>query len=438
MNYKLGHFASFLLPVFALLIGTLSCSTVTDTSISTLGEGWARNSINTVIFRKNALTSDSEHQYAAYYNPDGFVVLAKRKIGSSDWKTYKTQYQGNVRDAHNSISIELNGAGYLHVAWDHHNTKLRYAKTLDPSGLELGPEVAMIGTEENVVSYPEFYRANDELFFFYRDGGSGNGNLVINKYEAATGQWQRLQTNLIDGEGQRNAYWQAYVDPKGTIHISWVWRESPDVASNHDMSYAKSTDGGLTWQKSDGTAYELPITQATAEIVQHIPQNSELINQTAMTTNIKGEPYIVSYWRQQGSEVPQFQLIYQDGNKWKTKNLGFRTQTFSLSGMGTKQIPISRPQVLVSNNNQVHVIFRDAERDNKVSVASNSHPFSEAWQIKDYSENGYNAWEPTLDPHLWKSQQQLSLLLQKNTQVDGEGLSERASAPVQVLDLRLE
>ena len=32
--------------------------------------------------------------------------------------------------------------------------------------------------------------------------------------------------NLVSGEGKRNAYWQAVTDKKGTIHISWVWRES--------------------------------------------------------------------------------------------------------------------------------------------------------------------------------------------------------------------
>jgi hypothetical protein len=73
-------------------------------------------------------------------------------------------------------------------------------------------------------------------------------------------KWTRLQNNLIDGENTRNAYPQITVDARGTIHISWVWRESPDVATNHDLCYAKSTDGGRTWEKSSGEKYQLPIT----------------------------------------------------------------------------------------------------------------------------------------------------------------------------------
>ncbi|MEZ4687789.1 MAG: BNR repeat-containing protein [Bacteroidia bacterium] len=407
--------------------------------ISVLDDGWAQNSVNTVKFRKNSLTSVDGYQYASFYDPQGFVVLAKRKIGDNTWEIGKSQFQGNVRDAHNAISIALDGDGYLHMAWDHHDSPLRYSRSSKPGSLEMESALPMIGTHEEVVSYPEFYRLPDgNLLFFYRDGGSGNGNLVINRYHAPTKTWSRLQDNLIDGEGQRNAYWQACVDRQGTIHISWVWRESPDVASNHDMCYAKSADGGKSWQNSRGK-HSLPITRgASAEIVQHVPMNSELINQTSMTCNAEGEPFIVSYWKEQGENVPQFHLIYQQKNGWKVESLAFRSESFSLSGMGTKQIPIARPEILVSGSNKVYVIFRDAERNNKISLATNSLPFDQQWHLSDFTDGGYASWEPTLDPHLWTSDNTISVLLQKNLQVDGEGLSERKAAWVEVLDVEVE
>ncbi|WP_258098572.1 BNR repeat-containing protein [Marinoscillum pacificum] len=405
---------------------------------SYVGEGWAKNSINTVIFRKNSLTSNDSVQFIAYYDPDGFLVLGKRKHASKEWEINTTQYKGNVRDAHNSASIELDQDGYLHVSWDHHNNALRYARGTTPGSLELGSKISMVGKQENVVSYPEFYKSPEgDLYFFYRDGGSGNGNMVINKYKPDTQTWERVQTNLIDGEGQRNAYWQATIDNMGAIHISWVWRESPDVASNNDLCYAKSVDGGKTWMNSKNGIYNLPITKSSAEVIQQIPQKSELINQTSMTTDQEGNPFIVSYWKPQGSAIPQFQIVYVSKNKWHHENLDFRKTPFSLSGMGTKQIPISRPQIVVSEKD-VLVIFRDAERDNKVSLALNQLPFNKDWSITDYSTAGYDAWEPTLDPWLWKNQQVISLFIQKTTQVDGEGLSDKKSAEVEVFDLRFE
>ena len=44
---------------------------------------------------------------------------------------------------------------------------------------------------------------------------------------------------LIDGEGERNAYWQMYVDKAGVIYLSWVWRETQLVETNHDLCYAR-------------------------------------------------------------------------------------------------------------------------------------------------------------------------------------------------------
>ena len=76
-----------------------------------------------------------------------------------------------------------------------------------------------------------------------------------------------MQDVLIDGEKERNAYWQLYIDNANTIHVSWVWRETPDVATNHDLCYACSHDGGVTWEKSTGEKYRLPITVRNAEYV---------------------------------------------------------------------------------------------------------------------------------------------------------------------------
>ena len=267
----------------------------------------------------------------------------------------------------------VDGAGYLHMAWDLHNDPLHYCRSTAPGSLELTAQMPMTGRTEGRVSYPEFYRMPDgDLLFFYRNGESGNGNLVINRYDSATGKWSQLQNNLIDGEGLRNAYWQACVDGAGTIHVSWVWRESPDVASNHDLGYARSRDGGMTWEKSTGEKYSLPINAANAEYACRIPQNSELINQTSMTTNAGGNPYIATYWSDPGGHLPQYRVVYRDATGWKTANLGFRETPFSLSGGGTKRIPISRPQLLAwgkGKKQKAALIFRDEERGSRVSAA---------------------------------------------------------------------
>jgi hypothetical protein len=181
--------------------------------------------------------------------------------------------------------------------------KLQYCRSRAPESLDLSEEMPMIGHKENRVTYPEFYDLpGGGLLFLYRDGSSGNGDLMLNRYDLKSGRWLRLQDGLINGEGSRNAYWQMTVDRRGVIHLSWVWRETGDVATNHDLCYARSMDGGKTWRKSSGEKYSLPITAASAEYAVRIPQRSELINQTSMATDALGHPYIASYWRAEGNQ----------------------------------------------------------------------------------------------------------------------------------------
>ncbi len=428
------------LAVFFLLC-TLSVSVVAqgNARITTIAaNGWANNSVNTVIFRKNSLATHKNVQYAAYYDEDQYLVLAKHKLGAEKWTIVRTAYKGDAADAHKSISIIIDGDGYIHVAWGQHNNALNYAKGVSPGALRLTEKLPMLSVKENKVSYPEFYNlADGDLLFLYRDGGSGNGNLMLNKYEVRRQRWTRIQDNMIDGEGKRNAYWQMALDRKGTIHLSWVWRESPDVASNHDMCYAKSADGGKTWQKSNGENYTLPITSSNAEYACRIPQKSELINQTSMFADNMGHVFIASYWRSEGKNIPQYHLVFKDAGQWKVNDLGFRQTPFSLSGGGTKRIPISRPQIIAWNHGKeqaVALIFRDLERGNKVSMALNNNLNSRNWIVKDLTDTEVGDWEPSYDTELWKHRSVLNLFVQKVTQVDGEGKASIGASDIQVLE----
>jgi len=409
-----------------------------DLRLVDVGLGWASNSVNAVIFRKNSLVTYRDTQYIAYYNQDKYVVLGKRKSGSSSWILKQTPFQGNTSDAHNSISIMVDGDGYLHVSWDHHGHPLRYAKSVSSGSLELTSKLPMTGVDEGNVTYPEFYKMpGGDLLFFYRSGASGQGDLVLNRYDLKTKTWQRLHDNLISGERERNAYWQAFVDHKGTIHVSWVWRESANVASNHDLGYACSRDGGITWQKSTGETYAIPITQASAEYAFKIPQNSELINQTSMSADKKGNPFIATYWRESDSKIPQYHVVYNTGKIWKCLNLDFRKIPFSLSGVGTKRIPISRPQIMVNISKAKPsglLIFRDEERDGKVSVVKIKSFKKKKWEVRDLLESSVGSWEPSFDTELWSMTGNLNLFIQNVQQVDAEGKADIPAQMVQVLE----
>lgn len=421
-----------------LLISMVSITSCTkNLSYSYIDNGWSSNSVNTVKFRKNALTTSGKYQFIAYYDQDSYLILGQRKIHSQHWNTLKTPYKGNTKDAHNSISIAIDGNGYLHVSWDHHDTKLRYAKSKQPYSLVLGEEIRMTDKQEDKVTYPEFHNLpNGNLLFFYRSGQSGRGNLVINSYDLNTETWHQLQNNLIDGEGKRSAYWQTAVDAQGHIHISWVWRETWDVETNHDLCYARSIDGGKSWEKSTAEVYQLPITLASAEYAWRIPQKSNLINQTAMSTDKNGNPFIATYWSE--GNIPQYQVVYLDAGNWKKMNTGFRKTPFVLGGGGTKKTPMARPDILIDDSGKetvVNILFRDEERGSKVSLAYSFLNRNSVWKVKDLTQTAVGEWEPNYDIALWKNTNKLHVFIQNVTQIDGEGVAEKKASEITVLQI---
>jgi hypothetical protein len=401
--------------------------------------GWSKTSVNAVIFRQNSLVTHEDYQYIAFYDSTGFVNLGKRKIGMGKWENHKTQYDGNVLDAHNSISIMVDGDGFLHMSWDHHGHKLNYSRSLKPGSLVMGEKLSMTGKVERNVTYPQFYKmSNGDLLFVYRDGSSGNGNIVLNHYDLKNKMWQQLHKNLIDGEQERNAYWQMYLDKNDVLHMSWVWRESGDVATNHDMCYARSMDGGMTWQSSEGKEFSIPVNAENAEYAMRIPQKSDLINQTSMTADDNSNPYIATYYQDKNDLAPHVNIIYNTGESWNGLKVGQRTLDFDLSGGGTRSIPISRPIILHSNNSgasKLHVIYRDEEYNDKACLKTLELGKGSDWETSILTETGLDRWEPTFDTELWKDRGILNLFVQKVGQGSGEKAVEMPPTMIRVLEI---
>lgn len=295
----------------------------------------------------------------------------------------------------------------------------------------------MTGKDEDKVTYPEFYRLkNGNLLFVYRSGASGRGNMVMKTYNLKSKTWENLHSVLIDGQNARNAYWQLFVDKNGTIHLSWVWRESPGVETNHDLCYARSMDNGKTWTKTNGETYTLPITAESAEYACRIPQNSELINQTSMSADSHGNPYIATYWRNKDSKVPQFRVVWYDGNEWKQQQVSKRVTPFTLSGGGTKMIPVSRPRIVINPKNQINVIYRDIERGNKVTVANTSDLSKGKWKLREMTDFSVGAWEPSFDTELWRLKHKLHVFVVNTAQGDGEKSADLPAQSVYILKIK--
>lgn len=393
-------------------------------------QAWAGSSVNVLAGVRQTLFTEGVHQYAAYYGADATLTLAKRRIGEDRWQIRRTAFKGNATDAHNHISLVVDGAGYLHVAWDHHNDPLHYARSTTPGGLELGAPAAMRGDLERAVTYPQFHRLPDgDLLFLYRSGGSGNGQTVMNRYRSGSGRWERVHSNLIDGQGKRSAYWDMTVDKGGVLHLAWVWRESGDVATNHDLAYARSQDGGATWTGLDGQALALPLTEAGASYALKIAQHSNLMNSPVVAADSAGRPFITTYWSPAPGATPRFHVVYGDKQAWKVIAGPESGKPFTLAGHDTKFPPISRASLLIENRGprmSVNLIYRN--HLGQVTASTIDNLDKPVWIDRPLTSDSVGAWEPSYDPVQWARLGQAQMLVQQVQQQDGNDKQAARSA----------
>jgi hypothetical protein len=250
----------------------------------------------------------------------------------------------------------------------------------------------------------------------------------------------RIHDGLVDGEGARNAYWGATVDRNGGLHLAWMWRETPDVATNHDLAYAFSPDGGKSWRSAEGKPLKVPFTQSSSPYALRIGMQRNLMNAPWVAADARGRPYIVSYWSEDRDEPPQFRVLRHDGTRWCTEQITQRSQTFTLSGTATRRPPISRGVFFVEGSQEdppAHLIYRDDARGGRAMLLSTANLGSGKWQERALTESSLGAWEPVIDPTQWSRSRQVHLLVQRVSQRDGNDAEAIAqAAPVYLLAVR--
>lgn len=95
--------------IYLFLIGILVWGEISAQRLVKVGDGYSSTSVNTTVFRNNSLVTDGGVQYISYYDADGYLTVGKRALGSTEWTLHRSQYKGNVADAHNVISMMVDG-----------------------------------------------------------------------------------------------------------------------------------------------------------------------------------------------------------------------------------------------------------------------------------------------------------------------------------------
>jgi hypothetical protein len=319
-----------------------------------IGRAWAGHPVSF------ALLTTGGRQFVAYFDEERRITVAARKLEEETWIHVRPegrwlesrQRASNITgwDSHNYLTLAVDREGCVHLAGNMHVDPLIYYRSRRPYDLTSLERIdCMTGDRETACTYPVFFKnAAGDLFFRYRDGSSGNGSDLYNRYDPATHTWRRLlDTALLEGEGRRNAYaLNPTLGPDGRFHLVWMWRDTPDCATNHTLSYARSADF-LQWEDHLGRPIPLPITLTRGEVIDAARPHEGLINMTFNLGFDAEKSPVVVYHRYDAQGRSQVYAARPGDNGWNIHRLSawdFRWQ-FQGTGSITAEVELGPPQL---------------------------------------------------------------------------------------------
>jgi len=282
------------------------------------------------------LITHGGRQFVAFYNDQRQMTIASRKLSASSWQFVQLPSELGW-DSHNYVAMAIDREGYIHVSGNMHVVPLVYFRTAKPLDITTFERQSMTGKDEQRVTYPKWIRGPaGELIFTYRDGRSGSGNQIYDVYDEKTRSWRRLLDNpLTDGQGRMNAYLSGPVPgPDGYFHLVWTWRDTPDCATNHDLSYARSMDM-VHWEKSGGEAFRLPIRVETAEVIDPVPVHGGMINGNTRIGFDSQKRVVVTYHKFDARGNTQIYNARREDGGWRIYQASDWNYRWDFSGGGS-------------------------------------------------------------------------------------------------------
>jgi hypothetical protein len=114
----------------------------------------------------------------------------------------------------------------------------------------------------------------------------------------------------------------------------WVWRDTPDCATNHHLSYARSRNL-KHWETAAGEAVDLPLTLGQSELcVDPIPSGGGIINGCERLAFDSERRPIISYHKlDENSHMQVYVTRFQEG-EWRRHPITAWKENITFGGRG--------------------------------------------------------------------------------------------------------
>ena len=195
-------------------------------------------------------------------------------------------------DAHKNPHILIDDEGYIYVFYRSHCSPTHLAKSSRPFDISKWVPMGVVAEDS---SYPQPWQLKPgEISLFFRQGGTHNAGEVRIVSRDGGQTWSAPQ--LLASSPPKNGFYAVSIAETGPyprkLHLAWSVTRG-DWWQRYHVYYAYSDDGGYTWKKSDGTVYELPITEAKSERIfrSDVPDRGVWLKDIQLDSH--GNPHIL-------------------------------------------------------------------------------------------------------------------------------------------------
>lgn len=400
-------------------------------------DAYAESAVNTIMLRGDLITSPATgDQYFAYHadNPPS-ILTAKLKIGKiTPADAVSVDASGittDGEDSHNYFALAVDGDDDLLISGDMHAVPMNFQR-LTGGGIHMTawmtPPIEAGATDEASVTYPIFSipLSSGDILFFFRDGGSGQANLVLKKWKKATNTLATVQGVVVDGEAVESFYPHVpyYDEARDRVHIMGCWRVTTSLATNHDQLhfYLESSDGWdtCTAKKADGSAQTLPVTRGNAAYAAVIATNNGLANVGSITIDSDGNPRGFCF-RDPGNGFSQLFALRYNGSAWVECWIPENVQLqngipFSYVGVvgGPNTTPFSSMRAICdgTTNRTIALVRSDTEGAGTWALICERQDLTEwVWRQLDSTAVGF--WFGSEDRNKWRLSGEIHTTVQR-------------------------
>ena len=234
---------------------------------------------------------------------------------------------GHGVDNHARPILTIDYSGYLHVVLSGHNSPVEWRRSLRPNDSSAWTVPVKVGEG----TYPVILCDRDDKLYLTMRANNHAGVDFFAK--PPNGPWSKKSRIVKNAEEYREAYgafhMQMALDREGALHAVIDFYEGQDQVGrgiHQAVCYAKSRDGGVSWEKADGTLIATParpedmdtLARNTRTRIEHLPRPE--IRNDGIVVNSKGQPLI---FYTSHSKAPGQMIVATPSHngKWRQQNL---------------------------------------------------------------------------------------------------------------------